>query len=363
MGAMSSAPPDAPPQPQDDRLVEAARRRGLFARVALRTRAKAELVFPAAPSLAGHFSEVLADQFAALGRPFSQHEIEHLRGLLEGKLREALEASCASTVLVQYHTAEDGSMRIDYGIAASTSSIAEQYEHWVATREPPLFGALPDARVMAAAQALPAGARVLDIGAGTGRNSLPLARLGLHVDAIEPSPALAEVLVAGAAAEGVAVRVAQADIAAPAPVEAGVFDLVVASQVTSHFRGPADLRALLRACAVALKPGGKALITAFVTRAGYRPDRVARELGQVFWTTFFTAEELEKALAGLPLSRAEDTDALAYERAHQPAESWPPTGWYESWARGEDLFGLQASPSVTLRWLAFDRTHGGTPEE
>ena len=146
-------------------------------------------------------------------------------------------------------------------------------------------------------------------------------------------------------------------------MEAGVFDLVVASQVTSHFRGPADLRALLRACAVGLKPGGKALITAFVTQAGYRPDRVARELGQVFWTTFFTAEELQDALAGLPLSRTEDTDASAYERAHLPAESWPPTGWYEPWAHGEDLFGPQASPPVTLRWLVFDRTHGGIPQE
>ncbi len=358
----------------------------MLGRVAIRARAKAEMVFPAVPSLAEHFTDTLVDHFAALGRPFSAHEVGHLRALLTSKLREAFDASPTSSVIVEYHTADDGTLRIDYGIAAATSTLAEQFDHWVKTREAPLFGALPDARVTAAARDLPASARVLDFGAGTGRNSLPLARLGLHVEAFEPSPALADLLEADAVKEGLSVRVTRArgallsldgpaggprppaleastDLATSPAIAPGSFDLVVASQVTSHFRGSAELRGLLELCTSALRPGGKALITAFVTRPDYHPDSVARQLGQVFWSTFFTPAELTSALDGLPLSIAEDSDALEYERASTPAESWPPTGWFEPWARGEDVFGPQASPPITLRWLVLERAHGGKIQE
>ena len=51
------------------------------------------------------------------------------------------------------------------------------YEDWISTREPPLFGTEPDARVWALASeaADPSTHPILDIGAGTGRNALALA--------------------------------------------------------------------------------------------------------------------------------------------------------------------------------------------
>lgn len=353
----------APPLARTPDL-DAVRRRGLFARVAARMRAKGEMILPSAPSLVGHFVDVLADQFAALGRPFSAPELDVLHRNLHDKLCEAFAVSATSTVFVKYHTVGDGSLRIEYGIAADTSTVAEQYAHWVETREPPLFGQHADARVLAAAASLPAGAACLDVGAGTGRNSLGLARLGLSVDAVEPVPALAAVIEAEAARESLALRVVQADVVSgPLPLDKGRYALVVASQVTSHFRSAAELRALFRAFATALAPGAQALVTLFLTRADYHPDRIAREMGQVFWTTFYTPEELATALAGLPLTTLSSEDALTYEREHQSPENWPPTSWFEGWALGEDVFGHQPSPPITLRWLTLRRTPGPVPAD
>ncbi|PRC55960.1 SAM-dependent methyltransferase, partial [Mycobacterium sp. ITM-2017-0098] len=72
----------------------------------------------------------------------------------------------------------------------------DTYDNWVATRKPPLFGSNPDARVSALAAEItdPGTARVLDIGAGTGRNALAMARRGHPVDAVELTPKFAEIL-------------------------------------------------------------------------------------------------------------------------------------------------------------------------
>ncbi|MFO0588442.1 MAG: class I SAM-dependent methyltransferase [Polyangiaceae bacterium] len=338
------------------------RREGMFRRLAQRARASAELVLPAVPSLCDHYADLLADHFAALGRPFSATELAQLQGLLLSKLQEAFAISPYSNVVVRYHTA--AGLRIDYAIAAAPSSIEEEYAYWTQTREPPLFGKEPDARILAALGefALPTSASCLDVGAGTGRNTLPLARRGMSVTAIEPAPALATQLEAAAAAEALSVRVIVADaVASPPALEPSSFSLAFASQVTSHFRGAAELRALFQLFARALAPGGHALATVFVTAKDFVPDRLSRELGQLFWSTFFTPAEIEEALSGLPLSRVSSEPALAYERAHQPAESWPPTSWFEGWASGEDIFGKLPRPAVTLEWLLLQRTAGAAP--
>lgn len=353
-------PPPAFVPPRDTASV--LRREGMFRRLAQRARASAELVLPAVPSLCDHYADLLADHFAALGRPFSATELAQLHGLLLGKLQEAFAISPYSNIVVRYSTA--AGLRIDYGVAAAPSSIAEEYAYWTQTREPPLFGKEPDARVVAAIRdlGLPASASCLDVGAGTGRNALPLARRGMKVTAIEPASALAEKLEADAAAEALSVRVIVADaLASPCPIDAGSFSFAFASQVTSHFRGPAELGALFRLFAAALAPGGHALATVFVTAPDFAPDRLSREVGQLFWSTFFTAAEVDEALAGLPLARVSSEPTLAYERAHQPRESWPPTSWFEGWASGEDIFGKLPRPSVTLEWLLLRRTAGAAP--
>ncbi len=125
--------------------------------------------------------------------------------------------------------------------------------------------------------------------------------------------------------------------------------------ITSHFRSPADLRALFTRFAGALKEGGRAVLNAFVTMPDYHPDKAAREVAQVCWCAFFTPEEVAAALAGLPLSQIDEQDALTYERAHCDAKDWPPTGWFEGWASGEDLFGPLPKPVLSLRWIVLER--------
>jgi len=57
-----------------------------------------------------------------------------------------------------------------------------------------LFGTQPESTLIRYAGRLPEHARVLDIGAGQGRNSLYLARRGMAVDALEPSDPAAKAL-------------------------------------------------------------------------------------------------------------------------------------------------------------------------
>jgi SAM-dependent methyltransferase len=362
-GGSPAAASALPSMPGGAARLESDRRAGLHARLARRVRASAEIVVPAVPSLAGHYADMLADHFASLGRPFSHEEIVKMQRLLLEKAIEGFRASPYSNVFVRYHTADDGSLRVDYAIAAATSSLAEEYEHWVKTREPPLFGARPDARLLAALDGLTPGAPCLDVGAGTGRNALPAARRGHEVFAVEAAPALADVLEAAASAEVLAVRVVRADVlAGELPVPRARFALALASQVTSHFRSAGDLRKLFVQLALALAPDGHALLTVFTPRADYRPDRVARELSQVFWSTFFTSDEIAGVVERRPPPLFSPKKPLPFERAHQPAEHWPPTGWYESWAQGQDVFGPMAAQAVSLRWLLLRRTPGNAPE-
>jgi SAM-dependent methyltransferase len=68
------------------------------------------------------------------------------------------------------------------------------------------------------------GARVADLGAGTGHLALPLARLGAEVHAVEPARAMLDLLAADAA--GLAVTPVHA-AAEETGLEPGAFDLVV----------------------------------------------------------------------------------------------------------------------------------------
>ena len=78
----------------------------------------------------------------------------------------------------------------------------------------PVFGTEPDARVLALAgeAADPKAFRVLDVGAGTGRNALGLARRGYPVDAVELTPKFADIVRTEAARELLDVRVIQRDV-------------------------------------------------------------------------------------------------------------------------------------------------------
>ena len=99
--------------------------------------------------------------------------------------------------------------------------------------------------------ALPAGARILEIGCGTGHNLPMLARFGA-VEAIEIDPAAR-----GIAAERLGRPVGDAPLPELPGVDRGAYDLVAVLDVVEHIE---DDVAALKAMASLLKPGGKILI-------------------------------------------------------------------------------------------------------
>jgi len=122
--------------------------------------------------------------------------------------------------------------------------------------------------------ALPAGARILDVGCGTGRHAIELAARGYHVTGIDLSSGMLLQAITKARAVGVDVEWVHGDAAshvAREPVDA------VLCLCGSAFTG-ADLNAdpvehdaaVLRGIAASLKPGAPLLLT---TPNGYRRIR------------------------------------------------------------------------------------------
>ena len=167
-----------------------------------RATAKAEIALPAVPAMVDDYVTMCDETFRALGVEFSAEELGHLRGVLESQLTEAYAASSRSEIVISYDSPYG--LRVNYQAKAQWFTVEGAYDNWVATREPPLFGTEPDARVcnLAAAAADPATFPVLDIGAGTGRNSLALARRGHPVDAVEMTEKFAGILRTEAQREG-----------------------------------------------------------------------------------------------------------------------------------------------------------------
>jgi SAM-dependent methyltransferase len=93
-------------------------------------------------------------------------------------------------------------------------SIENEYQDWISTRTAPLFGEYPDAKVLDLARLFeaPKDCPLLDVGAGTGRSTLPLARLGHQSDAVEIAPALPKILREDAAKKELNVTVFEGEI-------------------------------------------------------------------------------------------------------------------------------------------------------
>lgn len=339
------------PDTDPDKLREA-----LLRRFSHRIVGSGELVFPAVPALVDHYLDVLEHTANALGRPFSEGR-ESLRRLLLEKLEWAFRRSSSSTVSVRYATTKPPSLAIDWTVSPHELTLEDQYRDWPRTHEPPLFGAHPDARLMDLAHTLgpPESIGCLDVGAGTGRNTLALAREGFPTDALEPSASLADELQAAIRREGLSSRVVRADfLASRLELPRARYRLVVLSGVCPHFRDVEMLAHMFRRLAGVLEPGGVALLNAFLAVDGYTPDPAVEQVSEVAWSRAFTREDLARAATGLPLTLVSDEPVLAYERARLP--QWPPTDWYEGWSSGRDIFEVAEDESpIELRWLTYRR--------
>jgi SAM-dependent methyltransferase len=324
--------------------------------------ATGEIRLPCAPSMIDENVKTLNAIFEQMGRAFNATELANLRAAIEKHATAAFRDSPYSRVLVKYYTEPPPHPGIQYTVTTAPSSVADEYERWVQTRDPPLFGKHPDAKVMRLAEELggPATVAVLDVGAGTGRNTLPLARAGYRADAVELAPALAAELRKAAKADKLNIEVIEGDFLDPA-LFSGVAPrkyqlIVLAEVVASHFRDVDQLQRLAERSAELLAPGGVLLFSAFIALDGYKPDALAREMSQVTWCCIFTRGELERAFAGAPFDAPVEQSVHDYEHEHLPSDAWPPTGWFENWTQGSDLFDFPPGRApMELRWFSYRR--------
>ena len=334
--------------------------RAVLRKLDKRIEAKGEIIWPCVPSLASHYMRALKTLFEAFGRPFDKEDLAKLRVVVEDKLREGWASGPFARLQVEYVTDPRPGGGLDYTVTPLLSSMDDVYATWVATRTPPLFGAHADAKVLDVARSfgVPGRTTVLDAGAGTGRNTLPLARAGYVTDALEPAAALVEVLRRSVEEERLEVRVVHGDVLDDAvDLGKGRYQLIVLAEVVaSHFHDVGEVRRLFERAAHLLAPNGMLLLNAFIAVDPYKPEVEAREFSHTAWSCIFTRPELASAVQGLPLALSSDESVYDYEKAHLAPSAWPPTGWFEDWTRGFDVFGLpEGRAPIELRWLAYRR--------
>lgn len=338
-------------------LDSAAVRQAMTRRLYRRSIVSGQISLPAVPAMIDEYVAMCDKIFAAVGRRFTPEQLDGARAALQSQLDEAFAASQRSSIVISYEAPIGTSL--NYHVRPEWWSIEATYDNWVATREPPYFGTEPDARVWALAggAAEPRSFRVLDIGAGTGRNALALARRGHPVDAVEMSPKFAESIRADAYRDLLDVRVIERDVFATLDDLRTDYQLILLSEVVSDFRTVEQLRGVFELAARCLAPGGRLVFNTFLAKFGYVPDDAARQLGQQTYTCIYTYNEMASAAAGLPLVQISDDSVHDYEKANLPADAWPPTGWYVEWVSGQDTFDVPREESpIELRWLVYEKT-------
>lgn len=315
-----------------------------------------QITLPAVPDMIDEYVKMCDTVFAGVGVRFTTDELAHLRGVLESELAKAYSASQRSTIVVSYD-APVGTV-LNYRVRAESQTIGNAYDNWVATRQPPLFGTEPDARVwsLAGEATDPRTCRVLDIGAGTGRNALALARRGHPVDVIEMTPRFVELIRSEVEQGSLNVNILQRDMFALVNDLHWDYRLIVLSEVVPDFRDTEQLRGMFEIAARHLTAGGRLVFNVFLPRHGYVLEDAARQLGQQCYSMIFSWDEMNAATAGLPLELVADDSVYEYEKKHLPEGAWPPTGWYAEWVSGQDVFDVErdASP-IEMRWLVYQK--------
>ena len=314
----------------------------------------AQITVPAVPSMIDEYVKMCDNVFAASGVPYTAEQSARLKSGLSAELLKAYSASSRSNIVISFHA--PFGIGMDYRITTESVTLGGAYDGWLDTREGPLFGTEPDARVwaLAAETADPASHPVLDVGAGTGRNALALARRGHPVDAVEMSPKFADIIRAEAERESLPVRVLAGDVFETMDGVRRDYEMIILAEVVPDFRTTGELRGIFELATDFLAPGGRLVFNTFLAREGYTPDEQARELGQQCNTMIFTRDELGIAASDLPFDLVSDDSAYEYEKIHLPDGAWPPTDWFDGWANGLDVFDVEREDSpIELRWLVY----------
>lgn len=189
-----------------------------------------------------------------------------------------------------------------------------------------------------------AGRTVLEVGAGSGRDLLALARAGAIGVVLDYSPASLELVQRQARAQQVPVALVRAD-ALRMPFRDGSIDVVFHQGLLEHFRDPMPL---LRENARVARRGGRVVVDVPQTFHPYtlmKQTLIAADRWFAGWETQFTPRQLETLLgrAGLTVKRTYGewmVPGLGYRVARElgkriglalPLAPRGPRGWHEGW--------------------------------
>ena len=315
------------------------------------------LIMPCIPSLLDYYWTRIKALFEMIEFTKKTETLNEVRKEIILKINEGFQKSPHDKIQINYQSALAPERVVKFNVGPINYSMVAQYKDWLDYRTPPLFGTHPDAKLMAVATSIQKPAQevpMLDIGAGTGRNTIPLAKLGYPVDAIELVTEFADQIRESANKQKLPVRVIQGNVLDSRQIKlrSAHYQLILISEVTSHFRSVNELRHLLATMSDLLCSGGCLLFNVFLTIGNYEPNQIAREIAESEVSSIFTRSELAWAMDKLPLEIISDESACEYERQHQPIEAWPPTGWYFNWATGRDVFWKSHDrPPIELRWI------------
>lgn len=146
-----------------------------------------------------------------------------------------------------------------YDAATYGDRFADVYDDWY--DEPEVTSSAVAAVAALAAEVTSRGARLLELGVGTGRLALPLAAAGLSVTGLDASTEMLDRLRAKPGGDGV--RLATGDMAGPLPD--GPFDVaLVARNTFFNLTTEGAQRACLAEVARVLTGGGRFIVEAFV---------------------------------------------------------------------------------------------------
>jgi ubiquinone/menaquinone biosynthesis C-methylase UbiE len=155
--------------------------------------------------------------------------------------------------------------------------------------------------------------KVLDVGTGTGRYALKLARQGVSVTAIDQSPQMLAVAQQTAQREGLSLDFRLHSLENDLPFEAQQFDLLICALTLSHVP---NLAHTLQEFARVLQDGGYLLITDFHpvhTIYGWKTAFRRAEVTYQLPTVGYTRDDYLEAITASGLTILEVTDILVGE--------------------------------------------------